>query len=365
MKKLLLGTTAILGAVSFASVAAADAPRVTVGGFIDFQAAHFDDDLAAAGVNDYGFRNDTEIHFSVDGKTDAGLGYGAVVELEADATVDTTNSGLNSDRTYVYLDGNWGRFELGTNTDSATALKVDASTIARATGGIDGDWFRFVAAPNAAFVVRPDLPVSHGGVTTPGDTENAGKITYYTPSFSGLQLGLSYTPDTDAKGQVATSAVATTSLGAGYEDVFSGGLTYNRQFDSVALGLSATGEMGDASVAGVQDLEAYALGASVGFAGFSVAGSWGDSEAINGDSEFWTAGVAYDYDAFGASVTYLDSETELGGVDQDFDNLVFGVDYAVAPGMTPYAEVALFDYNGVAGADNDGTVFIVGTQLAF
>lgn len=365
MKKLLLGTTAILGAVSFASVAAADAPRVTVGGFIDFQAAHFDDDMGAAGTNDYGFRNDTEIHFSVDGKTDAGLGYGAVIELEADATDDTTNSGSNSDRTYVYLDGNWGRFELGTNTDAATALKVDASTIARATGGIDGDWFRFVAAPNAAFIVRPDMPVSHGGVTTPGDTENAGKVTYYSPSFSGLQLGLSYTPDTDAKGQVPTAAVATASLGAGYEDVFSGGLTYNRQFNNVALGLSATGEMGDASVAGVDDLEAYALGASLGFAGFSVAGSWGDIEANNGDGEFWTAGLAYDYNAFGASVTYLDSETEFTGVDQEFDNLVFGVDYAVAPGMTPYAEVALFDYNGVGAADNDGTVFIVGTQLAF
>lgn len=366
MKKLLLGTTAILGVVGFASVAAAEAPRVTVGGFIDFQAAHFDDDLGAATTNDYGFRNDTEIHFSVDGKTDAGLGYGAVVELEADATDDTTNSGTNSDRTYVYLDGNWGRFELGTNTDAATALKVDAATVARATGGVDGDWFRFVTAPGAAFIVRPDLPVSHGGVTTPGETENAGKITYYSPSFSGLQIGLSYTPDTDAKGQVITAAsgVLANSLGGDYEDVFSGGVTYNRQFDSVALGLSATGEMGDSSVA-VDDLEAYALGASLGFGGFSVAGSWTDSEFQSLEGEAWTLGAAYDFDAFGASVTYLDSEVELGGATNEFDNLVFGVDYAVAPGMTPYAEVALFDYNGAGAADNDGTVFIVGTQLAF
>lgn len=371
MKKLLLGTTAILGVVGFASVAAAEAPRVTVGGFIDFQAAHFDDDAAAPGATDYGFRNDTEIHFSVDGKTDAGLGYGAVIELEADATNDTTASGENSDRTYVYLDGNWGRFELGTNTDAATALKVDGSTIARATGGIDGDWFRFVTAPAVgtpagAFVVRPDLPVSHGGTQTPGETENAGKITYYSPSFSGFQLGLSYTPDTDAKGQVITAAGAG-GLGADYEDVFSGGLTYNRQFDSFALGLSATGEMGDSSLAGAEDLEAYALGASLGFGGFNVAGSWGDGETAFGDTEFWTLGAAYDFDAFGASVSYIDSEVDLAGGagTNEFDNLVFGVDYAVAPGMTPYAEVALFDYNGVGAADNDGTVFIVGTQLAF
>lgn len=364
MKKLLLGTTAILGVVGFASVAAADAPRVTVGGFIDFQAAHVDDDLTT-NDNDYGFRNDTEIHFSVDGKTDGGLGYGAVVELEADATDDTTNSGSNADRTYVYLDGNWGRFELGTNTDAATALKVDASTIARATGGIDGDWFRFVTAPGAAFLVRPDLPTQHGGVTTPGDTENASKITYYSPSMYGLQLGVSYTPDTDARGQ-NTFGTSVASLGSDYEDVFSGGVTYNRQFNEVALGLSATAEFGDATLAAVDDLEAYALGANVGFMGFNVAGSWADMETAFGDGEFWTAGLSYDYNAFGASVTYMDSEMDVAGGTNEFDNLVFGVDYAAAPGLTPYAEVSLFDYSaaGVA-ADNDGTVFIVGTQLAF
>lgn len=370
MKKLLLGTTAILGVVGFASAAAADAPRVTVGGFIDFQAGWVDDDSTGVngGTSDYGFRNDTEIHFSVDGKTDAGLGYGAVVELEADATLDTTGSGENADRTYVYMDGNWGRFELGTNTDAATALKVDASTIARATGGIDGDWFRFVAAPAAGgtFIVRPDLATSHGGTQTPGVTENAGKVTYYSPSFSGLQLGVSFAPDTDARGQNLTAANAG-GLGANQEDVFSGGITYNRQFDQVALGLSATGEMGSTSLAaGGQDLEGYALGASVGVAGFNFAASWGDMEANFGEGDYWTAGVAYDFDAFGASVTYLDSEVDVAGGDNEFENLVFGIDYAAAPGLTPYAEVSMFEYDGVAaGDDNDGTLFIVGTQLAF
>lgn len=369
MKKLLLGTTAILGVVGFASAAAADAPRVTVGGFIDFQAAYTDED-GVAGIdtdNDYGFRNDTEIHFSVDGKTDAGLGYGAVIELEADATNDTTDSGENADRTYVYLDGNWGRFELGTNTDAATALKVDASTIARATGGIDGDWFRFASPVAGAFIVRPDLPTAHGGTITPGETENAGKVTYYSPSFAGLQLGLSFTPDTDARGQDTYGLThVTTGLGGNQDNVVSGGLTYNRQFDQVALGLSATGEMGDTSLVGGQDLEAYALGASVGFAGFSVAGSWGDVEANFGDGDYWTLGGAYDFGAFGASVSYLDSSNDVAGGSNDFENLAFGVDYALAPGLTPYAEVSLFEYDGIAAADdNDGTVFIVGTQLAF
>lgn len=364
MKKVLLATTAILGVVGFASVAAADAPRVTVGGFIDFQAGYVNEDANAINNKDYGFRNDTEIHFSIDGKTDRGLGYGAVIELEADINGDTTGSGLESDRTYVYLSGdNWGRFELGANTDASTALKVDASSIARATGGIDGDWFRFAAAPLAAgFIVRPDLATQHGGTQTPGVTENANKVTYYSPDFSGLQLGVSYTPDASAKGQAFTSA----PVPGTFEDTFSGGLSYARQFDGWNLGLSATGEYGDVSGAGLDDNKSWALGASVGVAGFTFAGSYGDQDVAGVEGDFWTLGAAYDINAFGLSLTYIDSTVDVApGVSNDFDNLVFGVDYALAPGFTPYAEVSMFDYDGAGALDNDGTVFIVGTQLAF
>lgn len=369
MKKLLLGTTAILGVAGFASAALADAPRVTVGGFIDFQAAYSDQDVNAAGDKDYGFRNDTEVHFSVDGKTDAGLGYGAVIELEADISDDTTGSGSNADRTYVYLDGNWGRFELGGNSDVNSALKVDASSIARATGGIDGDWFRFVNVPGAvagAFIVRPDLATQHGGETTPGLTENAAKINYYSPNWAGFQLGVSFTPSVDplAKGQ---NTAITTPILFGAEDVFAIGATYNRQFDKVALGLSATSEFGDGVGALSNDVESYALGANVGFAGFNLAGSWGNVEGLGLDGDYWTAGLAYDFKGFGTSVTYLDSSNDVaGGGSNDFQNLTFGVDYAVAPGLTPYAELSFAEYDGVAAVgDNDATVFIVGTQLAF
>ena len=361
MKKLLLATSAIIGAVSFASAASAEAPRVTVGGFIDFQAAAVSDDLDA-GRRGYGFRNDTEIHFSVDGKTDAGLGYGAVIELEADIDGDTTGSGTESDRTYVYLDGGWGRFELGANTDAATALKVDASSIARATGGIDGDWFRFAGAPAGFFVVRPDLFVSHGGVQTPGATENASKVTYYSPNWSGFQVGVSYAPDSGERGQDATF----TDINAGdVEDVISGGVTYNHSWDSLDLGLSATFETGDFEVTGVS-ADGWALGASLGFGGLSFAASWAEQDFDNTDTEFYTLGAAYDFGNFGVSVTWLDSEFDFGGASNDFNNLSFGADYAMAPGFTPYAEVSLYEFDSAGvGGDNDGTVFIVGTQLAF
>ena len=43
-----------------------------------------------------------------------------------------------------------------------------------------------------------------------------------------------------------------------------------------------------------------------------------------------------------------------------------GVDYKLAPGLTPYAEVTWYDENAVSTInDNKGYVVIIGTQLNF
>lgn len=361
MNKILLGTTALIGASLLASSAMAAGPKVTVGGFLDFQAGFVDEDLDA-GKSDYEFQNDTEIHFNVDGKSDSGLGYGAVVELEADVTADADGEGFNADRTYLYLEGGWGRTEMGSNYGPTKTMKVDASTFARATGGIDGDWNDFVTLPVAA-IYTPDLLLDAGSGGALGATEDATKITYYTPRFSGFQLGASFIPDTGDVGQAPFSGNA----GVGQaENVVSLGLNYAGNFNNVALELSATGEFGSAEVAGVEDLGGYALGASVSTAGFTFGGSWADYNeslmAAGTDAEFWTLGLAYVTGPFGASVSYMDSETGT----TDFTNLVVGADYQLAPGMVPYVEVAFFDIDPAGTAlDNSGSSVLVGTELTF
>lgn len=366
MVKNLLASTGLAVAL-FAGAAAAETPKVTVGGFIDFQAGWVSDDLDAA-QRDYGFRNDTEVNISVDGKSDAGLGYGAVIDLEADVTPDADNQGLNASRTYVYLDGNWGRFELGSNQGAAETMKVDASNLAAATGGINGSWTYFAnAIPGAGFITTPSLPLAHGSLTALGGetTENVNKITYYSPKFSGFQAGVSYAPDSTDRGQTMTRNDTD-----GASDIFDVALGYEGQWDMITLAAAATGEFGDADLVGAEDLAAWNIGAKVGYAGFTVAasyGDWSDSLNVNGaDQDYWTLGGAYDFGSFGASVTYLDSKVEVAGGDDDFSNLVVGADYKLAPGLTPYAEVSFYDFEtpGVA-VDNDGTAVILGTQLAF
>jgi outer membrane protein OmpU len=368
MKKILLGTSGLVAAVAlYAGAAAAETPKVTVGGFVDFQAGIANDDLDA-GQRAHGFRNDSEITFRADGKSDAGLNYGAEADLEADVTADADGQGLNASRTFVFLDGAFGRFELGSNTGASQALKVDATNVAAATGGINGAWSYFANIPTGGFITTPKLPLAHGSTAAIGSevTDNNNKITYYSPRLSGVQLGISYAPDSADRGQTVSRA----DTNAGQSgDNFDVALSYADQFGDVSVAAAATSEFGSAETATTEDLTAWNVGGSVGYAGFSVAGSygdWSDSLTANGtDASYWTAGLAYNVGAFGTSVTYLNSTIDTG-TDSDFNNIVVGADYKLAPGLTPYAEVSVYDFDQAgAAADNNGTVVILGTQLAF
>lgn len=361
MKKFLLGTTALIGAATlFASAAHAEGPAVTLGGFVDFQAGYVDQDLDATGTvggRDLKFQNDTEIHVKVDGKADNGLGYGAVVELEADVTPDADGEGFNADKTYLFLESNFGRVELGNNFAPTHTMKVDASTFARGTGGVDGDFYDFVAG-TAGFIVTPDLPLNYVSAT-----EDATKIVYYTPRAGGFQAGVSYTPDS---GNSGTAAGFTTDADLGQdENVFDLGLNYTGQYDQVGIAASATGSFGSAETSATEDLEAYALGLNLNYMGFTAGGSYGDyqdSLGANTDASFWNVGLGYETGPFGASVSYFDSEAGTN----EFSNLIVGADYKLAPGLVPYVEVNFFDLDaaGVV-SDNEGTAVLAGTQLTF
>jgi outer membrane protein OmpU len=375
MKKLLLGTTGLVAAAAmFVSAANAQTPKVTIGGFANFEAGATSDDLDG-GQRAQGFRNDTELSFRVDGKMDnRDLGYGAVVDLEADVTPDVNNQGFNAARTYVYLDGTWGRFELGSNQGASSTMRVDASTLAAASGGIDGSWVFFANPTGQSFITTPGLPTEHGSLTSLNDESqsNANKITYYSPRYQGFQVGVGYQPDQTDRGQ--TVSRLENNLGQS-GDIVDGGLNYENQFGDVSLAAAATGQIGSSETAATQDLGAWNAGALIGYMGFKLAGSyadWSDSNALNGSAEgsYWTAGLGYDYGAFGSSVTYLASEYQAAGnvTENEFENLVVSIDYKLAPGLTPYAEYSLYNFDAagdVRGQNNNGQVFLIGTQLAF
>jgi predicted porin len=284
-------------------------------------------------------------------------------------------------------------------------MKVDAASVARATGGINGDWSYFANAADQ-YLATAALPLAYGTLNNSvanytGDhsEENINKVTYYTPRFAGVQVGVSYLPDQSNRGQgsrtgtfVAPAGIDRSQDNAGLSDnIFTGGINYDNKFGDVGFTAAVTGERGRAQNNLYEDLAAWNAGAKLSYMGFSLAGSYGDWGKSNTlktsnskDTWYWDIGLAYEYGPFGASVTYLNSQFDCGTAaagngnnancadtgKNKFHNISTGVDYKLAPGLTPYAEVSWYKensaYNTTAvSRDNKGYVGIVGTQLNF
>lgn len=374
MKKLLLGTS-VLAAVAFAAAAQAETPKITVGGTSDVQLGIVHDDITANNRNK-AIRTDNEISFKVDGKSDAGLGYGGEIVLEADTTDDADSQGTNAARTSVYLDGNWGRFVAGSTTGVAANMKVDASNIARATGGIDGDWTYYTTNNSRSYLATPDLVLDYGTYSGFGDEsrENANKVNYYSPKFSGFQAGVSYIASSANRGQGASGLDLAKTAGE-IDNTWELALGYEGKFDQVGVAASAAYERGNAVLNASEDIRAWNAGAKLTYMGFAVAGSYGDHgeslQTLNGGLDtnyYYTLGGAYEFGPFGASVTYLRSKfSQTSATENTFSNVSVGADYKLAPGLTPYAEVSFFDADaaGSTTLDNTGNVILVGTMLNF
>ncbi len=245
-----------------------------------------------------------------------------------------------------------------------------------------------------------------------GDLEDASKINYYTPRVSGWQAGLTFTPDTGTGG---TSASITGDNSGDIKQAIGLGVNYSDNFGNVGFAISATGETGKAeqsSTAVVQrnDLRAYDVGAMITFFGVTIGashGNWGDSlqptsgiyscdydptktlanqtcagtattsgSSKFGDSVYQTAGLAYQFGPFSASLTYLDSSFQ----ENNYNALSFGVDYRMAKGLMPYFEVTQYEFESnqprasdvveQSGSsrqlkDNDGYVVLAGLLFSF
>lgn len=424
MKKILLGTSALVGAAVLATSAQAAPLQITTGGYIQFEAgfssqeSDFEDGTFDGTANtlsldtgrDFKFRDDVELQFKVEGKADNGLKYGAVIELQTDGSQNGTTStiGLEADQAYAFAEGNWGRVEMGTTTGASGVLGVNAGSIASATGGIDGDWEYFVSAPVATtgaafagFVNAPGLVISSGDVT-----DGATKISYYSPRIApmggegtGLQLGLSFTPDS---GDYVNNFSGQYN-GGDAEEVIDFGVNYVGQVGDIGFEVAGVMEIGDAERAnglpgttpGREDLSAWEFGFAIDWQGFSFAASYfdhGDSLSVTGatisaaETDGFTAGVGYAQGPWSVSLTYMSATTEYddnttvaGSGENEFSNIVIGADYNLAPGFTPFVEVAIYDYDGegIQGAntasdnaynndfDNDGNVILIGAELAF
>ncbi|MEM6486712.1 MAG: porin [Pseudomonadota bacterium] len=217
---------------------------------------------------------------------------------------------------------------------------------------------------------------------TPGFGEagdrGVSRLTYFTPSLGGLHLGAgvgAVDPAFDNAGDGQGSSADVSAL-------------YAQRFGSVDLAVS--GRVGLALGAGTDSSvgDLYAFGASVGFHGFTIGGSFADSTLgkdigfTAGDSMGWDVGIAYNTGPWGFSLSYLAGERVDDGVaggtgiamgDGDTNKVVAGLRYRLGQGVDVGAFGAFVDpiSPGEAeagtsiGSDVEGFVIGTGIQVDF
>jgi hypothetical protein len=375
---------------------------VTLGGKIDTQMGHreqkdrfnhIDSNPSNARLHDFAIVNNTRIKVKADGKSDAGLKYGAHIELYADSSTNSDGRTGFGDKVWGYVETNLGRVEAGSVKSAAHQMRYHAGEIASATGGIDGDARDWVAKKTA-----DNFPIGDRYILTPGlpsfcDCKSgANKISYFTPKYNGVQFGISYTPDVQFFGTTSQTHAITKTTGDQFRDITALAAKYETEYKGVSIGLSAVGEVGKAKDSTVdrRDLKTYEVGAQFDYKGFSVAGSYNDrlhsgepvvklANAKYGGSS-WTAGVAYNAGDWTTSLTYLNSKranlftnnvpATTAGHDLSYNTLEavsFGIDCKLIEGFMPYAEYTIFDFKrGTAGvAQNYAKVLLVGSKIKF
>lgn len=124
---------------------------------------------------------EAEVDFKAEGKFDNGLEYNALIALQAE------KSDIDIDKAFLAIKHDKvGKLQGGNFKGPDDAYVFSGQQLLEANYGIDG-------------IITSQLDYATGCINPRGPigfSNKSTKIAYYTPSFSGIQLGVSYTPDT-------------------------------------------------------------------------------------------------------------------------------------------------------------------------
>ncbi|SFK49870.1 porin [Falsiroseomonas stagni] len=408
MRKILLGTTAVVGAALLGNVAQAQtAPTVRVGGYFEFAGGYVDDTAdrnavtvaagtagAARTVNrdKIDFKTDAEIVVIVAGKAANGLSYGAQVELQIDNFIPqaatTAGTGVDTDEAWGFISSpTLGTLQFGDQDSAASQMAVSLPG-AVAQLGMSGQWDEFVAlaADGNRYLVN-DI----------NDGSDATKIIYMSPQFFGFDFGVSFAPNgregeeyrTVSSGLTAATQTLQRNPNDSIRNELSGAIRYRGSFGNIGVtaGLAAHRADAQANNAALQDVTEYQAGLNVTGFGLTVGGMyrWGKYggttrtplAAGRDGSTTWGLGATYVTGAIAVGAFYAKAERDNGGTAADRTQTVWGLgtSYTLAPGMDLFANYSnIVDKNiagGVAGSNGPGganrniDVFVIGTRLTF
>lgn len=325
MKKILLGTTALVAVGLIAGPALASDPlKVTVGGNVVTGFYVIDaDDVGAVKTQDTKVavvaRN---IDITAEGTLDNGMVAGVTAKLMLGSDFSNATGTANSNgfatfrQLYAYLEGGFGRFEMG-GTDGAAYKMHYTSPWFVPGNGVDSPNIYNASASATGFVRASTFSLM---------ATNANKVSYFTPRLAGFQLGASYTPDASQNNVTANGLTNKVKPAAGtsstIQKVVEVAANYAGTFGGVDLGVDAFYVTGDTARTGA-DPEEYGFGANLGYAGFTLGGAWYQNKDMwianvpslarnNRNLKVWTVGLSYATGPWTVGAAYLKGKDDSG-----------------------------------------------------
>lgn len=395
MKKVLLAGTALLG-LALSTPASAEL-NLDLGGHFRGYGVYTDQDSpAATSLREFDFRRDTEVHFTGEATSDNGLTVGAHYEAFIGGDITT-------DEAYMYMAGNWGRFNFGSEDGAAYLLQVAAPS---ADSNVDGLRTNVQTVNSTGLGTLATLGTNvteYTGVFSSNfssntlgsglaivdydhaDFQDTDRLTYLTPKWSGFQAGVSYAPEAGQNGiGNALAGMATDDDINDFEDIWEAAVRWDGEFEGFGIsfggGYSTASLEAEAAVPAAgdaaDDIDTWNAGLNVAFRGFSVGGAYlnsdtqvGDGAAAGGvdlENDTWVVGAAWDNGPYHLGVSYLNSDTDVDTDNIDIDRWTVGAGYTYGPGMSFRGAVAFGNVDdSVTATDEDFTQVTVGTDIQF
>jgi predicted porin len=194
-------------------------------------------------------------------------------------------------------------------------------------------------------------------------------LNYFSPRFSGFQVGVSYVPAATINGEgknFPVQADKNTEL----HDLISVGANFVESFGGFDVAVAGGYRIAQDDRGGNDDPQQLSAGLNLGFAGFTVGGSIAieDSDRAT-DGTAFDVGATYSTGPWAVGLTYFHSEVSGaagGGGDDELDAAQAGISYAVGPGITASGNVLWADWDGkAAGTSADGIGAVFGMKIGF
>lgn len=371
MKKILLGTTAIIALSTFSAEAfAAEKIKLELGGFMRHYVGvgNSDETAVTAGADNtardlgLGMHGNTEIYFR--GATTLDNGLNVSVDIQKEANKGASGTDISS---VTVSSDTMGAFTIG-----GTAGADDDFVIRSPHQASDLDWGDAAAYANIAGLAGGDS-AAFGAQSLTGvamDNTKGNKLKYNSPSFGGISAHLSYTPATGVNKDLQSAS-------------------RNDTHDETAAGIMFEGEMGGASIsADVGTLRINGannqnhFGLNIGMAGFTVGGGYTTSNddqstaaaaaSASRDGKAYEIGLAYATGPYTIAGGYMKSKSKgvvatVGNNVDTYWTVSGAYDLGAGVLLTANYEKAKTEAEDVAKLATDGSVsaFVAGIEVGF